>query len=1200
MKHRLLNYIRTVRIGRLLLRTSLAALVVLLLLAGVIAALPAIVSLPSVQAKLRRSLATSLKRPVSWTALTVSWRDGLALRGLILGDGPAPLIRSSVGDLKFVPRVAYLHGRPRVDLLLRVDGVSADLAPGPPKPPPAQPARDPLTAIAKAIQQLEAMDKSLPLDLGLQVAIGPLHLKFRDPKTGRTLVLDRGDIRLAMPSLADRPITAGVRGDLTVDGRTLEGLSLSAEIKDLVAAHRIRPAGAQLAVTATLPGGTLTVDGGLLERDGIRTRLRLDLPRLTAAAGPLLPPATPRVQGAVTLNLHATVDKRQDLHADAALTGTRLALSGGRLKGGRIGPLELQLHQKIASDHRRQQVRFTGGRLNIGTMLDAGWEATVDRPASKDRDLSARLGPVRVDLRQALALAGPLLTKPLPVTELAGELRLQELTARLQGRSKGEVRVSGLALELPHARIKQAKGGLTVDGVQARVEQAVMPLEAMRPTRVDAALAWSAKRCVLSGRQPVVLDGMNGGAQASITDLDLRSRSPRRVSARLDLTQTLALEQADLGPRLTVSKVHEQLAARAEATESGEIQISLPELRLSAGSVKAAAAGKNLPPLPVDALVTAAGIRLPAVKGTTPSMERASVTLKSGAALQLAGTGSLAGGTGTTTGTLRVDLDRALPLAAPFLPKGASAGGITSLAWSLAAPVGIKPPAREKNPLRLARAALGLLERGDLTLTLANRRLVWPLASGKLTLAELRTSRPVRLVLPAKGSTIQAGGEIAFSGLSGLPGAGAKLPPQGGTLSLDGALNNWQSLALHEKMQLLPLGLSQQGEGTVGRLDALMDQDKLTTALLLQRLDATLTTDVTARFPATLTPVPGGVEVAGTGNVGLRLNLTGGKNLAVHATAATRDLGLKLKNGTTVEGMTADLLFDRTYALARAAETGWTPLSASLVRPLPLQRGATGAAELANRVREDLRGQVQGSRRFTIRRVTLAGAKVPLELTALEGDLLLTPEEMGLSFFQTEALGGTLRLRGMLDLRPEVPALSTACSFSNLETFLLLPPDVRQRSRTRGEETAVTGELSLDAPLATGQRELLEGIRMRLNLRRIGRETLERALFSLDPYERNEQVVAQRKLLRNGNLNWLRAGTLDGSFSLEGEVQVKGINVTLPPVERIRLAEMPLKKQMATTLSGIQKLRRLLDLVRADTIKISPEGKISLTRRNNE
>jgi hypothetical protein len=53
-------------------------------------------------------------------------------------------------------------------------------------------------------------------------------------------------------------------------------------------------------------------------------------------------------------------------------------------------------------------------------------------------------------------------------------------------------------------------------------------------------------------------------------------------------------------------------------------------------------------------------------------------------------------------------------------------------------------------------------------------------------------------------------------------------------------------------------------------------------------------------------------------------------------------------------------------------------------------------------------------------------------------------------------------------------------------------------------------------------------------------------------------------------------------------------------VERIRLADMPLKKQMATTLAGVKRLRSLLDLVRADTLMVGPDGKISLKRRGNE
>ncbi|GAM09836.1 hypothetical protein OR1_02118 [Geobacter sp. OR-1] len=846
-------------------------------------------------------------------------------------------------------------------------------------------------------------------------------------------------------------------------------------------------------------------------------------------------------------------------------------------------------------------MRFTDGRLTAGTLLDASWEATVDRPASRDRNLAARLGPVRIDLRQGLALAAPLLARPLPIRELAGELRLQQLEARLQGRTRGEITLSGLGLDLTRLRLPLAQGELTATGVNVAVEKATLPLEAMQPSRIDAQLSWASQRCSVAGKQPVVADGMSGGLQVAVKELNLKSRSPRKISAKIDLRQSFDLQRLSLERTLAVDALHEQLTAQVYLRDNGEIEMTRPEMKFTLAALQGIAGGKKLRPLPLTAVLTATNIRLPAAKGARPSVEHASGTVTAGGAVQLSATGALSPGQqAVTDGTLRIDLDRALPLAAPFLPKGVACGGITTLTWNLAALAGQKPQAKEKNPLRMARSSLGLIDRGELTMTLANRAITWPLANGKLTLAELRTPRPVRLALPGKDGKLRLEGELAFARLSGLPGAGATLPAQSGTLSFDGELSDWQSLKLREQFKIQPLGLSQRADVAIGRLDSLLEQESITTAALLQRLDATIITEAAAGFPAKLTPIPGGMELSGKGNAGLRLNLTAGRGLRVHATAATRDFGLRLKNGTTIEGMTADLLFERDYALARGKETGWTPLSASLVRPLPEQSGSAGATELTNRVREDLRGQEHDSRRFTIRRLVAGNGKTPLELTALEGDLLLTPEEMGLSFFQAETLGGTIRLRGMIDLRPEVPAVSAACSFSNLETFMLLPPEVRQESRTQKQETAVTGEISLDAPLATGQRALLEGLKMRLNLRRIGRDTLERALFSLDPYERNEQLVSQRKLLRNGNLNWLRAGTLDGSFSLEGEVRVKGVNITLPPVERIRLADLPISKQMAKTVSQVTALRKTLDLVRSDTLLVGPEGKISLVRRNNE
>jgi len=1291
------DFFSTVRVRRLLLYGILGALTALVLLVTLIAALPAIISTRPVQNLVRQSLTKSLKRPVTWADLTVSWSNGLALRGLSLGKGEAPLLQAQVGDLLLVPKISYQYGHPRVDLSLRVSSVVAELAPGPPQPP--KPYREPLGALADTLQQFEGMDWKLPIDLGVQVTLDPVHLAYRDPQSGQKLTLSNCSLRLDLPSLADQPIALELRGDLDLAGHRLEALAFKADLRHLVSASRhLHPAAALLALNAAMPGTTLSVQGGLQEPGGIRARAKLDLPRVMALAGPFLPATLPSVHGEVTLDLQAKADAAHNLQATLGLDGSRILLAGGQLKRGRVGPLELRVRQQVFSDHERQQVRFTGGSASIGNLLQAGWEATVDRPSDKDRDLTARLGPVRVDLRQLLALAAPFLPQQVPVTEAAGELSLNELLVHLHGRkNQGDLVLSGLGVQLPRLRLGLSQGKLAADGVAVALEKVTIPLSALQPTRVDAALSYGVRRLALTGAQPLVADELHGGLRLSLSDLqkttslpgkadaalsyslrrfamtgaqplvadelngglrlslsdlkkatslpgkadavlsytlrrlavagaqplaadevrgdlqlllkdlDLKSASPRKVSASGELKQSLDLRRVNLERKLSVDNFHQQLAAGFRAKESGEIELSLPLCKLSAAALQGRAAGKELKPVSLSADLSAAGIRLPVGKGATSSVDRITCSASGGDFLKLAMTGRVSAAApqlATTDGTLLVDLGRLLPVAAPLLPKGVAADGTSTLSWKLALPLGQKPQPLEKDPLRAARASLAQFERADISLTLANRGIVYPLAGGTVRLADLHSSQPFRLLLPGKGGNLSVQGGFEFAGLQGLPGSPAGLPAQTGSLSLRGELANWQSLRLHEELKLQQFGVVQQADASIGRIDTLLERkEALSSALLLQRLDATLTSDVVAHFPATPTAVPGGVKLSGDCRAGVRLNLSAGHDLRLRASVVTRDFGAQLSDGSAVQGVFADLLVDRSYALSKGEPVGWTPLSSSLVRPGPEPFGDQGAAELVNRVREDLRGEVRGSRRFTVRRMVSGAGKPgssPIELTSLEGDLLLTPEQIGLSFLQAETLGGTVRLRGLIDLKPAVPAVSAACSFSNLETYLLLSPKSRAQAAKSGRDTTITGEVSLDAPLLTGERDLLEGIRMQLNLRKIGADTLERALFGLDPYERNEQIVAQRKLLRQGTLKRLRAGTLDGSFSFDGDVVVRGVNVALPKVERIRLSELPIQKELAKAVAGVASARKMLDLLRADTLNIDPKGKISLGRRGHE
>ncbi|MGB9081765.1 MAG: hypothetical protein WCD00_10740, partial [Desulfuromonadaceae bacterium] len=1161
----------------------------LLLLLVCLAFLPSIVSSQAVQSRVQSLLSSSMKRQVTWSDLVMTWRGGLTLSALRLGDGPAPLLKAAIDQIAIVPGFGRgADGRFGIDLAVRVRNVRVECAPGPPKPP--LPRKDPLTLLAESIQKVQGLDFPLPVDLRVAIEVAPLQFAYRVPAPGKQLELKDFSFRFAMPSLAAKPVTAEMAGRLSVDRHDLGKVQLHAKVSDLVTkAHRIHLASALFAVDASAPGTSITLTGGLSRADGFAARWKLDLPGVLTVAGPFIPPTVPKLTGGVDILLRAKTDAQRDLHATLTIDCAGVAASGGSLKAKRVGPLDLKLGQRVVTDHTRQRVDFPEGKLSIPGLIDAAWGASVLRPSVPDRALDVAFGPVKLDLARALSLVGPFLPPDTPVRDLAGDLSLRSLKLHLKGpKNKGDLSLAGFGIKIPHVKLTLKGGGLAAEDVELLLGKMDCPLTANLPTAVTADLLWNIRSFVMAGAKPLSLQGGRGTVVVALTDLNLKSTSPRKVAASAAVTQTIDLDRASLGTQLVVVKAHEQLRLLARAAENGELEASVPECAVSVASLQSIQSGKKTVPVPLAASLIATGLRLPAAKGAKPTLQHAAAKISAGDFLQMSAEAALSGVSprrAATKGSARLDLRRAMLFAAPFLPAGLKADGVATAAWNLDAPLPDKVPAADKHPLRRARAALTLFDTLDLGLKLDTISATVPSAKGAITVSGLRSGPDLRVVSTKNGESVRLEGGVLFSALSGLPGAAGKFPVQHGSFAFNGALSGWREFRLNEELRIDPLAFSHEAELNVSRIDALLEEKlPFSTATLIKRLDATLFANVEGAFSRELKQLLPGFDLAGSISSGVRVDLNAGRELALRCSLKTKDFGVQLANGTLVEGMRSDILINRTYALAASPGESWTPLSTALVRPAAVVSANPGAAEIVGRIHDDLRGDLQGARSFSIRRLTTKASGMPLVITALEGDLLFTQEKVGLSFFQADLLGGTILARALFDLRPEVPSIATASSFSNLDITHLLPKEAGKRGGDQDAE--ITGEMSLSAPLTAEQRELFEQLRLALNIRKIGANTIERALFSLDPYERNEQLVAQRKMLRLGTLKGLRATAVDGAFSMEGEARIKGVSVDLPKVERLRISELPLRQELTRSRGGITALRGVLDLVRADTLAV--------------
>lgn len=1199
MRRRLLAYISAVRVRRVILIGCTLTICGLLLLVLLVASLPALLSTAPAQSLLRLGISKALKKPVSWSDLEVSWSDGIALTGLVLGDGPPPLLHASLQHLRLQPDLSRdpVTRRWCVALDLKLGKLEAELAPGPPKPPEAKPLKDPLTRIAEGVQRFQSLEWPLPLDLRISADATPMTIHYADPVSKRELLLSDFSFGFAAPSLAKLPVRTTVAGKVAVDNGAAQPVSFSAEVAELVTAgYRIKPSAATFTARAALPGADFSAKGGVTRPEGLKAKLDLSLPELARLAAPFSKKPLPVIGGKLAFDLKAQSDRTGDLRLALALDGDRLAAS--RLPGGKaVGPLDLHLRQKLVSNHERQQVAFDAGSLESPGLVAASWHALVERPTEKSRSVMAELGPLRLELGRARQLAASFLPKNLPLQELQGTATLNRLDARLQGpENDGTLTIDRLALDLPRLRLALAGGPMQGEGLTFSLDKGTIPLKKMKPVRVAADLSWSGRRVDLAGPKAVRIDGMKGSVNLVLSEIDLKAK---RVLA--DARQTLELGRIGIGNELALEQMRQNLELKARALPGGAVDIALPVLQLSAQTLQANQQGKKVVLRPFSARLAAEGVHLPRKGQGSPTVQHATFAVAASDAFALNGEAALTGQgrqLAASKGELRLDLARFMPVAKAFLPAGVDAAGLAAASWDVAAPLPVAALPKEENPLRKARGGLALLERADVALALTGVDLRVPAAQGTYRVQGLNSAPQLRLTLPRAGQPLAIDGGFRFAALSGLSGTAGTLPLQTGTLTLQGELAQWKELRLTEELKVASLGLSQIADLTVGRIDSLLEDQgtKFDAATILKRLDATMFAHLEGNFPAEAKQVLAGWQLAGNVSAGARVDLTAARELRVRGYSKCRDFGAADGKGMAAKGIRADLVLDRSYALAQAKGEEWVPLSTGLVRPAPVAPFGAANSDLAARIYDDLRGLSSGPRKIGVRSASLKSGAVPVEASALEADLLLEPEALGLSYLQAEVGGGTVRARGMIDLSREVPVLTTYFNFSKLDPVLLFPAAGGLRPGGEGE---LTGELSLSAPLATEQRALLEGMRLNLNLRRFSSRVLDRALFALDPYQRNEKIVAQRKSLQLADLKGLRVSAVDGALDCEGEVVVKGVDVAIPRIERLRLSELPIQNDLKRLLVSIASSRALLDLARSDTLVIDEKGKPSLKRRSN-
>ena len=1207
------------------LRRSLLALAaVLLLLVALLLAIPPLASSNWTRGKVEQTLANATGRPASLRLLSLGWSDGLRLEGLRIGHG-------GLQDESFLCSLERLRVRfgllsalrrdLRLDIELSGLRLRHRLEPGPTAPAP--PSAKPLPTLLKdALNTLREGLKPAPRqgDAHVLVDLSDIALRLDIAASNSTLDLRDAALRLDLPGLSAGPARLDARLTAVLNGRQLAPVTCAVRLEGLLdKAGLLAPAGALLTAKAEAPGLRLTAQGSVAR--GFRADLRLDLRLATPPLKALAGPAVPEASGVLALGLTASQPDPDHLALGLAVAGEDLRAFGGPLGDRPVGPLSLNLLQDCAFDLHDGTLRLPGS-LSLLKRSAVRWQGEVSGLNEARPKVVLSVRPLHLQLDELVSSARAWLPPGLSLgaaTLDAEGLGLQAgLPDKAGEKPRLEAEVHGLVLEardISHSSGTRASGIKRLSLAQARL-------------RLDSA------RATLPGGDPgrVELKGaleLAGLRQAGPTPLGVKRIALPNVNAAIDgfaqdpaalfgVTGKASLDLAaeaqgvDIPGKAQVPALNQTLQLRADLPAAKTLSASLDALGLDASLVRVQSPGKRAMETPFSLRLSAPDIRLVGLSLAGLSVSDAKLSLDAGQALHCAALSSLSGSpSGSPSGSvvrssggLTLDVQKLLALAAPLLPQRAKGSGGAALDWKLAAALPQQQgPAAKQEKLSQAIKRLGFLKELEAVLRLTDVSLDWPLAATAekpgetLRLRGLTTPRPLRLATTDGLRESSLSGSLIFGPMSELPGTGPLDKPLRGLLTVNAAQQGARSVQFSQLLHLDGpdkggLDLDQNLRLTLDRLDQVLDHDQDRLAAILEHVDGSAAFGLTAglqSLPAKARKDGTASALTGTGRVeaGFDARLSGGRSLAVSARLLSPGLDLRLGPELALSGLTSSLRLDKRYTLApglRCPESAFgavLPLSEQVFEQLPT--GGLGGND--NFARNALHGFQPGGGSLGFSQLKLKSGALPLSVHDVSLRLDTSGPLPALRSFRAGLLGGNIQGSAMITGQRGAYSLETDLAYTGIDPSRLFPA---KAAKDLGDQAETAGRVNLTMPLTPDPETLLQRMALRADITKVGPRTLERFLYALDPDEQNESIVQQRRLMGIGYPRLVRLGLAYGNLSLSGEVEVKGFRLDLPRIDRLPVANLPIRAQLAKALAPIRALIKTLDAVSAGSICRDP------------
>jgi len=497
--------------------------------------------------------------------------------------------------------------------------------------------------------------------------------------------------------------------------------------------------------------------------------------------------------------------------------------------------------------------------------------------------------------------------------------------------------------------------------------------------------------------------------------------------------------------------------------------------------------------------------------------------------------------------------------------------------------------------------ALAFIDHADIKCSINKMKTHVDLPGGEtVTVGAISASPLIGYVYNHKENTGEIIGNISMKDIRWVPDYGMEAP-MAVNVSMKGDHQGLHRIRFSQEMILEPFAIEQSFDFTLFGADKILEE-KLQTKpqAWLTKAGGSLHTLIRIKDLSGIKLLKTDLDCSGAMEAGIRLGLLPRKMVDAKIWANVTETNVVLGDVIAVNDFYGRLNIEKRFKIVSAKEKD-SGRPASGMRPLSTRVMENAFEIMPKTVASAGKSQwhyAADKNRFNPERTVgfssahIKKGPVPINVEMFKADVILENGLPGIERFQNDIFGGTVSGAIKICEAEEKFFLKVIINFTGIDFETILP---EEKKRAETEDTEVSGHLKLYIPITDNIDTFLAKMENHLIFTHIGSRALERLLYAVDPYESNEAIVSQRRLLKKGSPKWMELKIKDGSLSMRGELTIEGVDVEIPRLERLNITNLPGTDKYGGYLVGLKPVVKMLEIASSNMIE-TEDGELKVNR----